>query len=214
MPTSLSRARQLTYSLITAILVITVPLGVVEATLRVIYRDGGHTTLGAPGGQEFEHELIDRATERRTPPPSNPKSKGAQRIVVFGDSITWGYGIHHWRDTYPNQPGQWQTVKLQLDLDDPLTTDVEWHVTVPRACISRSTQSLFPSRTSTSRCSISKTGSTRSTRMPACSTPIPTSARMSRSPRRSVSGSCQSEAARRLMFSLHRASLTAVDISQ
>ena len=103
MPSPISSTRRLIFSLITTVLVITVPLGVVEATLRVIYRDGGRTTLGAPGGQEFEHQLIDRATERRTPPPSNPKSNGAERIVVFGDSITWGYGIHRWRDTYPNQ---------------------------------------------------------------------------------------------------------------
>lgn len=71
-----------------------------EVALRVVFRDGGRTTLAGPGGQEFEYTYVN-AEQLRGPLATGPKAPGVQRIMVMGDSITWGQGVRRWEDTYP-----------------------------------------------------------------------------------------------------------------
>jgi lysophospholipase L1-like esterase len=71
-----------------------------EIALRVIYRDAGKQTLGGPGGRSFEH-LTMRGDQRGR---LDTGSKGAKpRIMIVGDSITWGQGVREWQDTWPEQ---------------------------------------------------------------------------------------------------------------
>jgi hypothetical protein len=70
-----------------------------EAALRVWYRDGGRRTLGGPGGHSFEHDTIDG--ELRGPRNLDVKRPGVPRIMVIGDSITYGQGVRDWRQTWP-----------------------------------------------------------------------------------------------------------------
>lgn len=72
-----------------------------EVLLRVVYRDAGRRTLGGPGGQPFEHTFLDPEKEQRGPAASGPKAAGVQRVMVLGDSITWGQGVPAWTDTWP-----------------------------------------------------------------------------------------------------------------
>lgn len=71
-----------------------------EIALRVIYRDHGAHTLGGPGGHQFEHLTIDGGMQRGRFDAGN-KSPGKPRILVLGDSITWGQGVRDWQDTWP-----------------------------------------------------------------------------------------------------------------
>ncbi len=71
-----------------------------EIVLRVIYRDAGRTTLAGPGGREFVYTYVPGG-ELRGPMATGPKAAGVQRIMVLGDSITWGQGVTAWTDTYP-----------------------------------------------------------------------------------------------------------------
>lgn len=73
-----------------------------ELLLRLIFLDGGRTTSGGPGGHPFEY-LYSDDHERRGPAASGPKAPGVQRILVMGDSITWGVGVKDWRATYPTR---------------------------------------------------------------------------------------------------------------
>jgi hypothetical protein len=70
-----------------------------EIALRVVFRDAGKATLGGPGGRDFDHETIDG--ERRGRLDTGPKTPGVPRVMVIGDSITYGLGVHDWRDTWP-----------------------------------------------------------------------------------------------------------------
>lgn len=72
-----------------------------EVLMRVVYSDAGRRTLGGPGGQAFEYTYVDAATQRRGPDASGPKPPGVTRLMVMGDSITWGQGVTAWTDTYP-----------------------------------------------------------------------------------------------------------------
>jgi hypothetical protein len=71
-----------------------------EIALRVIYRDHGTRTLGGPGQQPFEHLTTDGRNQRGRFDTGN-KSPGTPRILVLGDSVTWGQGVRDWRDTWP-----------------------------------------------------------------------------------------------------------------
>lgn len=88
-----------------SLLMLLVTLGLAAAAseilLRVVYRDGGRRTLGGPGGQAFEYTYADPAKELRGPNASGPKPPGVTRVMVMGDSITWGQGVTDWTDTYP-----------------------------------------------------------------------------------------------------------------
>ena len=81
-----------------------------EAVLRVVYRDAGRTTLGGPGGRDFVYTYLPSSalpnaahpqSELRGPMATGPKTPGVQRLMVLGDSITWGQGVTAWTDTYP-----------------------------------------------------------------------------------------------------------------
>jgi hypothetical protein len=71
-----------------------------ELALRVIYRDQGTRTLGGPGQNQFEHLTTDGRSQRGRFDAGN-KSPGKPRILVLGDSITWGQGVRDWQDTWP-----------------------------------------------------------------------------------------------------------------
>ena len=65
-----------------------------EAALRVIYRDRGKATLGGPGGHAFEHLYIKN--EERGRFDTGPRRPGVRRLLVLGDSISWGLGVRDW----------------------------------------------------------------------------------------------------------------------
>jgi hypothetical protein len=92
-----SRALAFRVALILLSLLFAAALG--EAGLRVWYRDGGSRTLGGPGGYSFEHDTIDG--ELRGPRNLEQKRPGVPRIMVIGDSITYGQGVRDWRQTWP-----------------------------------------------------------------------------------------------------------------
>lgn len=100
---SAGRTWQRTAQLVLLMTLITLGLAVVasEVMLRVVYRDGGRRTLGGPGGHEFEYTYLDPARELRGPAASGAKAPGVTRLMVMGDSITWGQGVPAWTDTYP-----------------------------------------------------------------------------------------------------------------
>lgn len=77
----------------------TLPILFGEIALRIIFRDGGRTTLGAPGRQEFAYRYRGEQ-ELRTPQIDGPKAPGTKRIAIFGDSITWGIGVYDYHRLY------------------------------------------------------------------------------------------------------------------
>jgi hypothetical protein len=79
------------------------PLAAGEIAVRILFRDAGTATLGGPGGQEFVYHYLDPATERRTQMVTGPKAPGVERILILGDSITWGIGVRDWQQIYPNK---------------------------------------------------------------------------------------------------------------
>jgi hypothetical protein len=70
----------------------------VEAALRIVYFDAGARTLGGPGGVPFEHETTDGLRGRRD---VGPKVPGVPRVMVIGDSVTYGLGVRDWKATWP-----------------------------------------------------------------------------------------------------------------
>ena len=72
-----------------------------EAALRVIYRDRGRATLGGPGGQPFEHLYIKN--EERGRLDTGPRRPGITRLMVIGDSISWGLGVRDWSAIWTEQ---------------------------------------------------------------------------------------------------------------
>jgi hypothetical protein len=75
-----------------------------EAALRIWYRDAGRRTLNGPGGLQFEHDTIDGELRGRR--DVGPKRPGLRRIMVIGDSITYGLGVRDWRQTWPELVAQ------------------------------------------------------------------------------------------------------------
>lgn len=76
-------------------------IGTGEIALRLIYPGGGRYTLGAPGYPKFEY--INVEDEQRGRLDYGPKTPGVPRVMVLGDSITWGTGVRQWQDTWPEQ---------------------------------------------------------------------------------------------------------------
>lgn len=72
-----------------------------EIALRALYRDAGKRTLGAPGSQPFEH--VNVHDQQRGRLDFGPKRPGVPRLLVVGDSITWGTGVRDWQDTWPER---------------------------------------------------------------------------------------------------------------
>jgi hypothetical protein len=73
-----------------------------EAALRFVYRDAGRRTLGGPGGRPFDH-LTSGPEQLRGRRDMGPKRPGVPRIMVMGDSITYGQGVHDWHETWPER---------------------------------------------------------------------------------------------------------------
>jgi len=72
-----------------------------EIALRAVYRDAGKRTLGAPGFHVFEH--VNAHDQQRGRLDFGAKRAGLPRLLVVGDSITWGTGVREWQDTWPEQ---------------------------------------------------------------------------------------------------------------
>lgn len=100
-----SRGRTALLLAITALISLVLALAGSEAVLRVVYRDAGRATLGGPGGRDFVYTYVpsaaEPAAELRGPMATGPKAPGVRRLMVQGDSITWGQGVTAWTDTYP-----------------------------------------------------------------------------------------------------------------
>jgi hypothetical protein len=75
-----------------------------EVALRVIYRDAGKSTLSGPGGRSFDYQTIDGLKRGRL--DTGPKTPGVPRVMVVGDSITYGLGVRDWRGTWPERVAQ------------------------------------------------------------------------------------------------------------
>lgn len=101
MPARRSRGRTALLGLLMVLVTIGLAAAAAEGLLRVVYRDGGRRTLGGPGGHPFEYTYFDREHELRGPMATGPKAPGVTRLMVLGDSITWGQGVGEWTDTYP-----------------------------------------------------------------------------------------------------------------
>lgn len=95
----MTRSRRLAFRVALTLLSLVFAAAVGEAALRVWYRDGGRRTLGGPGGHAFEHDTIDG--ELRGPRNLDAKRAGVPRLMVIGDSITYGQGVRDWRQTWP-----------------------------------------------------------------------------------------------------------------
>jgi lysophospholipase L1-like esterase len=66
-----------------------------------VYRDRGTRTLEGPGGERFEHLfIIDKQRGRLE---IGRRTSGVPRLAVFGDSVSWGYGVREWSDIWPEQ---------------------------------------------------------------------------------------------------------------
>jgi hypothetical protein len=66
-----------------------------------VYRDRGARTLEGPGGQRFEHLFIIEQQRGRF--EIGRRTSGVPRLVVFGDSVSWGYGVRDWSDIWPER---------------------------------------------------------------------------------------------------------------
>jgi len=98
----LTRRRRLVFWVMLTVIAVTLSVGAGEIMLRIIYRDGGRTTLAGPGRRPFEYLYASagRARSRRLP---EHRGAGIRRLLVLGDSITWGVGVRDWRDLYPSR---------------------------------------------------------------------------------------------------------------
>jgi hypothetical protein len=72
-----------------------------ELALRAVYHDAGRRTLGGPGGESFEH--LTTGNDLRGRRDVGPRRPGVPRVMVIGDSITYGLGVRDWRDTWPER---------------------------------------------------------------------------------------------------------------
>lgn len=75
-----------------------------EVALRLIYRDAGRRTLGGPGGGQFEHLYV--LDNRRGRFDDGPRRQGVPRLMIFGDSVTWGQGVRDWSELWPERLAQ------------------------------------------------------------------------------------------------------------
>jgi lysophospholipase L1-like esterase len=96
--------RRFVFAITACLLAVAATLALAEIALRIIYRDGGTTTAAGPGGGPFEYTFNGGERILRGPePPKGPKRQGITRIVVQGDSVTWGQGVRNWYDLYPER---------------------------------------------------------------------------------------------------------------
>ncbi|MBF0169605.1 MAG: SGNH/GDSL hydrolase family protein [Nitrospinae bacterium] len=72
-------------------------LGGGELAARWMFRDQGTATSEGPGGKGFEYAMADG--RHRFPPVG---AKGAKpRLLIQGDSVTYGVGVRDWRAVWP-----------------------------------------------------------------------------------------------------------------
>jgi len=104
-PPAPSAARRVLFWLSLIAFTLLATLGSGELFLRVVYRDRGHTTLGGPGGGPFDYTYNPAGSnpEERQPFVTGSKHPGVTRIMIQGDSITWGVGVRRWQDLYPSR---------------------------------------------------------------------------------------------------------------
>ncbi len=82
---------------------LSIALAGAEVALRIVYRDNGRTTSDGPGDSRFAYTFPPWSTNRvmRGPSANGPKAPGVTRVLVQGDSITWGQGVSDWTQVYP-----------------------------------------------------------------------------------------------------------------
>lgn len=97
--------RRLLFALVACLLAIGLALVVAEIALRIVYRDGGTRTMGGPGGGPFAYAYNggESSGARGPAPAEGAKRPGITRIVIQGDSVTWGQGVRNWYDLYPER---------------------------------------------------------------------------------------------------------------
>jgi hypothetical protein len=96
--------RRLVFAVVAFLLAIVVALVLAEIALRIVYRDAGTRTAGGPGGGPFAYVYNGGEAIVRWPePPKGPKRPGIMRVVIQGDSVTWGQGVRNWYDLYPER---------------------------------------------------------------------------------------------------------------
>ena len=93
------KSRYFVFIVITAILSLTLALAAGEIMMRIVYCDGGTTTSGGPGGKRFIYTTDTDGM--RGPHAEGPKRPGIKRILVQGDSLTFGQGVKDWKKLYP-----------------------------------------------------------------------------------------------------------------
>jgi hypothetical protein len=94
--------RRFAFAVVACLLASVAALAVAEIALRIVYRDGGTTTSAGPGGGPFVYNFNGGEGILRGPePPKGPKRAGITRVVIQGDSVTWGQGVRNWYDLYP-----------------------------------------------------------------------------------------------------------------
>jgi lysophospholipase L1-like esterase len=92
------RRRRAAFLVLLPLLSLTLFLATGEIALRVIYRDAGRATLGGPGGRDFDHLFIQG--EQRGRFDEGRRTAGVPRLLIVGDSITWGQGVRDWRNVW------------------------------------------------------------------------------------------------------------------
>lgn len=94
------RLRRVGFALVAIALAVGAALVLAEIGLRIVFRDGGTKTAGAPGGGPFIY-AYNGGDLRAPEPAAGPKRTGVTRVVIQGDSVTWGQGVEYWYDLYP-----------------------------------------------------------------------------------------------------------------
>ncbi|MGQ0736724.1 MAG: hypothetical protein ACT4QD_24115 [Acidobacteriota bacterium] len=97
----MSRPRAAPWRLLLPLLSLAIFALATESSLRLVYRDAGQRTLGGPGGRTFEY--VSRDGDQRGRLDVGPRQPGVPRVMVLGDSITYGQGVRDWRDTWPEK---------------------------------------------------------------------------------------------------------------
>jgi hypothetical protein len=72
-----------------------------EILVRAMYPHGSAKVAGGPGHQGFRYDYNNRS--KRFPTIDGPKKPGITRILVQGDSLTFGQGVRDWSVIYPNR---------------------------------------------------------------------------------------------------------------
>jgi hypothetical protein len=103
-PARVGLAKTFLFSVLTITLAFALAALGFEVVLRVVFRDRGRTTSLGPGGDREAFEYTYNAPDLRAPVVARgPRRPGVTRILIQGDSITWGHGVRDWHDLYPDR---------------------------------------------------------------------------------------------------------------